>query len=321
MPGRGRALTRCDSVNLYRMRVLLALAFISPALVGQESSDAGIVTQGLAEETFSCGNLAKACAGSTRRFMEARCGIVVAEDGTRVQVPAKPAGGPDPTDLYNDCSGVGHNPTHLEDLETVVIDPDGEEVTGYVFGDNYYELYVNGTIVARDPVGFIPFNSGIVRLKAKRPFTYAVKLVDWGTHLGIGMEYDRWNVGDGGFIARFSDGTETGANWKCRTYYISPLEDRSCVGPGPDTSACPERPPCVERDPASCRALHFRVPEDWASQGFDDSDWHQASTYPASAVTNQRAYRNYEDRFGSADFIWSHNLDQDNLVLCRAQLP
>ena len=77
----------------------------------------------------------------------------------------------------------------------------------------------------------------------------------------------------------------------------------------------------MNRDPASCRALHFPVPEDWASHGFDDSAWHQASTYRARAVTNQRAYRDYRDRFERADFIWSHNLDQDNLVLCRLQVP
>ena len=306
--------------SLRAARILIPL-MIASALFAQESPDGGIVTQGLAVETFSCGNLATTCTGTARRFIEARCGIVVAPDGVRLQVPTVPAGGPDPADLYNDCSGTGHNPTHLEDLETVVIDPDGEEVTGYLFGDNYYEIHVNGAIVARDPVGFVPFNSGVVRFKAKRPLTYAVKLVDWGTHLGVGMEYDRWNVGDGGFIARFSDGTETGAEWKCRAYYISPLQDRSCVGPGPDSSACPERPPCVDRDPASCRALHFPVPEHWASPQYDDSEWHQASTYPASAVTNQRAYRDYRDKFGSADFIWSHNLDQDNLVLCRFQSP
>ena len=306
--------------SLRAARILIPL-MIASALFAQESPDGGIVTQGLAVETFSCGNLATACTGTARRFIEARCGIVVARDGARLQVPTVPASGPDPADLYNDCSGTGHNPTHLEDLETVVMDPDGEEVTGYLFGDNYYEIHVNGAIVARDPVGFVPFNSGVVRFKAKRPLTYAVKLVDWGTHLGVGMEYDRWNVGDGGFIARFSDGTETGADWQCRAYYISPLQDRSCVGPGPDSSACPERPPCAERDPASCRALHFPVPENWASPQYDDSEWHQASTYPASAVTNQRAYRDYRDKFGSADFIWSHNLDQDNLVLCRFQSP
>ncbi len=306
------------SANLYGMRLPLAFALTVAALHAQDPGDEGILTKGLAVETFSCGDLARTCSGTARRFIEARCGTVVAEDGTRLQVPAVPADGPNPTDLYNDCAGPGHNPTHLEDLETVVIDANGEDVTGYVFGDNYYELYVNGSIVARDPVGFVPFNSGVVRFRAERPFTFAVKLVDWGTHLGVGMEYDRWNVGDGGFIARFSDGTETGADWKCRAYYISPLEDRSCVKPGPDTSACPERPPCVERDPASCLALHYRVPADWASPGFDDSAWDAASTYPASAVTNQRAYRDYTAEFGEASFIWSHNLDQDNLVLCRA---
>ena len=295
------------------------LLLLVPTIALTQGTGDGVMTQGLAVETFSCGKLARECSGPARRFIEARCGIVVAADGTRIQVPTVPAEGPDPTDLYNDCGGPGHNPSHLEDLQTVEIDADGEEVTGFVFGDNYYELYVNGEIVARDPVGFVPFNSGIVRFKAKGPLTYAVKLVDWGTHLGVGMEYDRWNVGDGGFIAAFSDGTETGAAWKCKAFYMSPLEDVSCVKPGPDTSGCPERPACVERDPASCRALHLPVPEDWAQPGFDDSDWLPATTYPASAVTNQRAYSGYVEKFASAEFIWSRNLDQDNLVLCRGR--
>ncbi len=286
--------------------------------MAQGIPDGGIVTQGIADETFSCGNLPQTCSGPARRFMEARCGFVKDASGNKVQVPAVPAEGPDPTDLYNDCQGQGDNPDHLQQLKTVVIDEDGAEVTGYVFGDNYYELYINGKIVARDPIGFIPFNSGVVRFRVKAPYTVAVKLVDWGTHLGVGMEYDRWNVGDGGFIASFSDGTITGGDWKCKAHYMSPLEDTSCLAPGPDTSGCPERPACVESDPASCKALHLPVPSDWADPGFDDSTWHDASIYPASAVTNQRAYRFYVDEFGSAEFIWSHNLDQDNLVLCRA---
>ena len=303
------------------MRTFLCIGLVTVVLSAQQPGAEGVLSRGLASETFSCGGLARECSGPARRFMEAMCGTVVADDGSRVQVPTVPAEGPDPTDLFNDCGGPGHNPDYLEELETVTIDADGEEVTGYVFGDNYFELYVNGSIVARDPVGFIPFNSSVVRFRAQRPLTFAVKLVDWGTHLGVGMEYDRWNVGDGGFIARFSDGTETGGSWKCRAYYISPLEDRACVKPGPDTSGCPERPPCVGRDPASCRALHFPVPEDWAEPGFDDSEWHQASIFPASAVTNQRAYRDYADKFAQARFIWSHNLDQDNLVLCRVTVP
>ena len=157
---------------------LACLLLLIPTIALTQGIEDGRVTQGLAVEAFSCGKLARECTGPARRFIEARCGIVVAEDGTRIQVPTVPAEGPDPTDLYNDCGGSGDNPSHLQDLETVEIDPDGAEVTGFVFGDNYYELYVNGQIVARDPVGFVPFNSGVVRFKATGPLPDAVKLVD-----------------------------------------------------------------------------------------------------------------------------------------------
>lgn len=291
-----------------------------PSMANAEPIEGAFLTRGVAAETFACGKLAAECPGSTRRFVAARCGIVTAEDGTQVQVPTVPAEGPDPTALYDSCNGTGDNPDHQDDLQTVVIDPDGKDTTGYLFADNYFELYVNGAIVARDPIGFVPFNSAVVRFKAAPPLTFAVKLVDWGTHLGVGMEYDSWKVGDGGFIARFDDGTETNASWKCKVFYISPLDDAACVRPGPDSSACPERPACARRDAASCQAMHLPVPEDWAAPEFDDSDWPAATTYRASAVTRQSAYRDYADSFGDAQFIWSHNLNQDNLVLCRAQL-
>ena len=303
------------------MKAANLLSFVLLVAVSAASAQqpaGGVLSRGPAVETFSCGKLPQSCSGPARRFIEARCGIVIAEDGNRFQVPTVPAEGPEPTDLFNDCTGAGDNPDALNDLETVVVDADGDDITAFLFADNYFELYVNGTIVARDPIGFVPFNSSVVRFRAKKPYSVAVKLVDWGTHLGLGMEYDRWNVGDGGFIAHFGDGLETGGEWRCRAFYISPLEDGSCVQPGPDSSSCPERPPCVGRDPKTCSALHIPVPEDWAAPDFDDSAWPAASTYSASAVTNQRAYRGYADRFGDAKFIWSKNLDQDNLVLCRA---
>ena len=90
-------------------------------------------------------------------------------------------------DIYNDCTGPGDNPNYLAQLRTVVIDADGVDITGYIFADNYYELYVNGTFVARDAMGMTPFNSTAVRFRAKYPITYAVKAVDWETHPGVGM--------------------------------------------------------------------------------------------------------------------------------------
>jgi hypothetical protein len=45
-----------------------------------------------------------------------------------------------------------------------------------------------------------------------RWLTYALKAVDWEERLGLGMETSRgndWHAGDGGLLARFSDGTVT----------------------------------------------------------------------------------------------------------------
>ncbi len=69
-----------------------------------------------------------------------------------------------------------------------VIDADGEVITGYIVADNYFEFYVNGKLVAVDPVPFTPFNSTIVKFKATRPVTYAFELVDWEEDLGLGTE-------------------------------------------------------------------------------------------------------------------------------------
>jgi hypothetical protein len=65
-----------------------------------------------------------------------------------------------------------------------------------------------------------------VRFKAKRPYTYALKAVDWEERLGVGMETNRGtdcHAGDGGLIARFSDGTVTDSTWKAQSFYIAPL--------------------------------------------------------------------------------------------------
>jgi hypothetical protein len=71
--------------------------------------------------------------------------------------------------------------------------------------DNYFQLFVNGRLVAVDSVPFTPFNSSVVRFRAKRPLTYAIKLVDWGGgNVGLGTESGGGphHPGDGGFIAR-----------------------------------------------------------------------------------------------------------------------
>ena len=235
------------------------------------------LTRGLAPDVFACGS-APACPGPATRFVKAQCGTIADDTGRLWTVPAAiNAPGPTCVDLYNDCTDQGDIPDYEDQLSTLVIDEDGDEVSGWLFGDNFFELYVNGEYVCRDSIGFTPFNASAVRFQAEYPMTLAVRLVDWGTHLGIGMEYDNYNVGDGGFIARFSNGTTTSADWSCQVFYVAPVDTADCVGAGRDTSACPVEPDCLS-DPEQCAALHYDVPENWMQPNFDDASWQRAST-------------------------------------------
>ena len=302
----------------------LALMLAGAVSVAQRPSQ-GTVTTGEVPGT-NCGIVTRCTSGLAVNFNQQICGTVVAPDRSRWPVPSAVHEGLPAVDIYNDCTGPGDNPNYLSQLRTVVIDADGVDITGYIFADNYYELYVNGTFVARDAMGMTPFNSTAVRFRAKYPITYAVKAVDWETHPGVGMEYDQYNVGDGGFIARFSDGTVTGPAWKTETFYIAPLGDPSCVktAGGRDSSACPvekraggNKAPCGLADPKTCKALHFQVPDNWMAPRFDDSAWPSATLYSAKEVTGAPGYVKYAELFGKAQFIWTRNLLLDNLVLSR----
>ncbi len=259
-------------------------------------------------------------------------GTINATDGTTWTVPAATqfttaAKAPD---LYNETSGV--TPANISAAQaaidaapTVVIDSDGEVVTGYLFADNYFELYVNGTLVAVDPVPYTPFNSCFVKFKAKRPITYAIKLVDWEENLGVGSELNGPNpfhAGDGGLFASFSDGTVTNGDWKAQSFYIAPLNDPELVieqtDGTHDSSAAGLQTPTLN---GNSYALHYAVPENWFAKTFDDSGWPDASTYTETevGVTGKPAFTNFPGQFTNTggSFIWSSNLVLDNEVIVR----
>jgi hypothetical protein len=256
-------------------------------------------------------------------------GLSTASDGTKWTVPAVTQfqSGPYASDLYNECSGVtlaNIDALSIEDVPIVEVDADGEVITGYLFADNYFELYVNGVLIAVDPVPFTPFNSSVVRFKATHPITYAVKLVDWEENSGLGSEENRGNAyhaGDGGFVANFSDGTRTNGDWKAQSFYISPLEDPAIVieqeDGTHDSSNASLTPTCED----NCYALHYPVPANWFSPEFDDSLWPDATTYTNETVgvDNKPSYTNFSDQFigSGAVFIWSSNLVLDNEVIVR----
>jgi hypothetical protein len=309
-------------------RPAAVLAAQGPAVQG---AGAGIVTTGLATDlrpgapaTGCTSGLVKDGQGGNN-FNAAMTGTVTSADGRRVTVPVPVFAGRAAVDLFNNCTGPGDNPGYASQLETVVVDEDGVEITGVIFADNYFELYVNGRFVARDAVGMTPFNSHVVRFRARYPMTYAIMGIDWETHNGVGMEYDAFNLGDGGFIAYFSDGNGTHGDWRAETFYIAPLDDPGCVRleGGRDSTFCSQavRPACAQNDPKTCKALHFPVPAEWTAPGFDAGSWPRAIVWPPAAVTNQRAYTAYTTHFGDAEFIWTRNIRLDNLVLARYTAP
>lgn len=303
---------------------LLAICIVAHA----EPIDARSVTQGRAQTQVA--SLFECPGGSLVR--PTGIGTIKASDGTTWVVPAQvefPTGRRAP-DLYNECAKV--TPTSLdqvkvEDIPVVTIDPDGEVITGYLIADNYFELYVNGVLVGIDAVPFTPFNSAIVRFRAKRPIVYAVKLVDWEENFGLGTEKGRspFHPGDGGFLASFSDGTRTDQSWQAQSFYISPLaspDDVVEVGVVHDTPKLPATYPespddaaCAER----CFAVHYPLPARWMAPDFSTSQWPAAVefTHAQMGVERLKAYTGFRDVFAGAKVIWSKNLVLDNVVIAR----
>jgi arylsulfatase A-like enzyme len=255
-------------------------------------------------------------------------GTITAADGTSWTVPAATqfATAAKAPDLYNEYNAVtpaniAAAQTAIANLTTKVIDADGEVITGYIFSDNYFELYVNGVLVGVDPVPYTSFNSCVVKFKAKRPVTYAVKLVDWEENLGLGTELngaDPYHAGDGGFIANFSDGTVTNSQWKAQTFNIAPLDNASQVidlANGTRDSSAATTHALTE----TAYGLHYPVPSDWFAKTFSTAGWPNATTYTEAQVgiNNIPAYTNFPAQFGSsgAQFIWSSNLVLDNEVI------
>jgi hypothetical protein len=261
-------------------------------------------------------------------------GSITATDGTVWTVPAAMqfTSGPKAGDLYNEVTGV--TPPNITAATpaitaapTVVVDADGEVITGYIFADNYFELYVNGTLVGVDPVPYTPFNSCFVKFKAKRPVTYAFRLVDWEENLGLGTELNGGNPhhpGDGGLMASFSDGTVTNGNWKAQSFYIAPLDNPELVVEQPngthDSSAA-----TAHTLTETAYAIHYPVPAEWFSKTFSDAGWPSAATYAEATVgvDNKPAFTNFPAQFSTsgAQFIWASNLVLDNEVIVRYTGP
>lgn len=165
-------------------------------------------------------------------------------------------------------------------------------VRANVYADNWFQLYLNGNLVAVDSISFIPHNVVSVDILPEYPMTIAVLAKDNADPL-TGLEYDNTNIGDGGFILKFGDGTATDATWKAHCFFHGPIEG----------------------DLEDPRTKHEAIPADWFEPGFDDSGWANAVEHTEEAVDPKTPF--FEHNFAGAKWIWTADLALDNTVIFR----
>ncbi len=163
-----------------------------------------------------------------------------------------------------------------------------------VYADNWFILYVNGRLVAVDPIQFTPHNVVSVDFLPEYPMTIAVMAKD-NADPKTGLEYGD-HIGDGGFILKFGDGTVTNATWKAKSFFKGPLN----------------------HDTANPKVEHTPIPANWFAVDFDDSKWANATEYTEERVNPKQPY--YEADFKGAKFIWTEDLDLDNTILFRTKI-
>ncbi|HBJ82807.1 MAG TPA: hypothetical protein DDZ88_02810 [Verrucomicrobiales bacterium] len=163
-----------------------------------------------------------------------------------------------------------------------------------VYADNWFMLYVNGRLVAVDPIQFTPHNVVSVDFLPEYPMTIAVLAKD-NADPKTGMEYGT-SIGDGGFCLKFADGTVTNASWKAKNFFHGPINS--------DTAN-----PQVKQEP---------LPANWWATDFDDSTWSNAKEYTVEQVEPKQPY--FDNDFEGAKFIWSDDIALDNTIIFRTKV-
>lgn len=167
-----------------------------------------------------------------------------------------------------------------------------DTIKANMYADNWFMLYINGELVAVDSIKFIPHNVVSVDILPTYPMTIAVMAKDNADPIS-GMEYANTNIGDGGFILKFADGTVTNSKWKAKKFSWGP----------------------IDRDIKKPRVQNLPIPENWYATDFDDSLWTFAQEYTEQDVGPKQPY--FEHDFNGAKFIWTDDLELDNTVIFR----
>jgi hypothetical protein len=206
------------------------------------------------------------------------------------------------------------------DVNTSTLQTTGANtLTGEVWVDNWFSLWVNGRKLIEDSVPITTersFNAERFSFKADAPYTFAFQFRDFMQD-ETGLEYigtGRQQMGDGGAIAQFTDATSgkviatTDGSWRCLVVQHAPVGGQACA-----------QSPNPQPGQGDCAAQTTAIPDGWTKPGFDDSGWAAASVHGAGEVGPKGGY----DAISwspAAEFIWGGDLKRDNIVLCRATI-
>ena len=195
------------------------------------------------------------------------------------------------------------------ETEVVTVDAD-------VWGDNWFAVYIGDKLVVEDSVPYNTersFNSESASFDVTLPANVNVIMKDFKEN-DSGLEYigtRRVQIGDGGFIAQFFD-AESGE-------LIAALR-RILALPGDSSCATQQKLRAKQRTRAFLSVRNRCRTGRMDAAGFDDSEWPHAIVHSARAVQPRRGYDRvtWDD---TAKLIWGEDLEIDNTVLCRFQIP
>lgn len=221
-----------------------------------------------------------------------------------------------------------------------------ETITGTIYCDNNFTFFINGEIIAQDPVETFPHNAhnSTFTILKDEAVVFAITARDWSDET-TGLEYDNRCLGDGGLRAMFSNGVVTNATWKCWTSLYGPVNWQACYAADPRDAAIKVLPSCkAPKVPPfeGCYTRMREVPTGWATLDFDATSWEYAIEYdddfvgwglPPTGCNNATVYVSPDTDsngdpltcpqqidwsfYGDSKFIWRDDLDLDNFIHCR----
>lgn len=220
---------------------------------------------------------------------------------------------------------------------------DVEMVTGTIYVNNNFTFYINGELVAKDPVEIVPHNAYNVTftIPKNKDVTYGITGIDWAD-ANTGLEFNDQCLGSGSLRAIFSNGVETNSSWKCWTSFYGPVNWQSCYAAADRNNTIKVLPFCNQDGVppfTGCFAFSREVAQDWNLPTFDDSNWENAiewndnmvgwglrptgcdvpNTYISSDVDSNGDNLTCPEwiYWGTSRFIWREDLALDNTIHCR----